>query len=73
MFVLITERRKAPAHALHTAPLRPLHIKNHGCGPAGRSQKNARTPQVQREHHLPAGDFPHLERFRDILSAFDLR
>ncbi|GBF98304.1 hypothetical protein Rsub_10967 [Raphidocelis subcapitata] len=26
---------------------------------------------VQREHHLPAGDFPDLNRFREILSAFD--
>lgn len=28
--------------------------------------------QVQREHHLPVGDFPDPERFRDILSAYDL-
>lgn len=27
--------------------------------------------QVQREHHLPAGDFPDVNRFREILSAFD--
>jgi EH domain-containing protein 1 len=27
--------------------------------------------QVQREHHLPPGDFPDVNRFRDILSAFD--
>eukprot|EP00879_Flechtneria_rotunda_P003023 GHRR01003241.1.p1 GENE.GHRR01003241.1~~GHRR01003241.1.p1 ORF type:complete len:568 (+),score=176.91 GHRR01003241.1:379-2082(+) len=27
--------------------------------------------QVQREHHLPAGDFPDVNRFRNILSAFD--
>ncbi|WIA09631.1 hypothetical protein OEZ85_009020 [Tetradesmus obliquus] len=27
--------------------------------------------QVQREHHLPAGDFPDVVRFREILSAFD--
>jgi EH domain-containing protein 1 len=27
--------------------------------------------QVQREHHLPAGDFPDVTRFREILSAFD--
>ncbi|KAF6256286.1 P-loop containing nucleoside triphosphate hydrolase protein [Scenedesmus sp. NREL 46B-D3] len=27
--------------------------------------------QVQREYHLPAGDFPDVVRFRDILSAFD--
>lgn len=27
--------------------------------------------QVQREHHLPPGDFPDLARFRDILSAFE--
>jgi EH domain-containing protein 1 len=26
---------------------------------------------VQREHHLPPGDFPDVGRFRDILSAFD--
>lgn len=30
------------------------------------------TPKVQREHHLPAGDFPDVSRFRDILAAFDL-
>ena len=28
--------------------------------------------QVRREHHLPAGDFPDVNRFRDILQAFDL-
>ena len=28
--------------------------------------------QVQREHHLPPGDFPDVNRFRDILSAFDM-
>mmetsp|Transcript_33515 Transcript_33515/g.99767 ORF Transcript_33515/g.99767 Transcript_33515/m.99767 type:complete len:622 (-) Transcript_33515:364-2229(-) len=28
--------------------------------------------QVQREHHLPVGDFPDPQRFREILSAFDL-
>eukprot|EP00775_Hariotina_reticulata_P005540 gene5540-5776_t len=27
--------------------------------------------QVQREYHLPAGDFPDVNRFREILSAFD--
>lgn len=27
--------------------------------------------QVQREHHLPVGDFPNVDRFREILSAFD--
>lgn len=27
--------------------------------------------QVQREHHLPAGDFPDVNRFKSILSAFD--
>jgi EH domain-containing protein 1 len=27
--------------------------------------------QVQREHHLPPGDFPDVNRFREILSAFD--
>jgi EH domain-containing protein 1 len=26
---------------------------------------------VQREHHLPIGDFPDPGRFREILSAFD--
>lgn len=26
---------------------------------------------VQREHHLPTGDFPDIARFRDILAAFD--
>lgn len=39
---------------------------NRLCGPALLS------PQVQREHHLPPGDFPDVHRFRDILSAFDL-
>lgn len=28
--------------------------------------------QVQREHHLPPGDFPDVNRFREILSAFSL-
>lgn len=28
--------------------------------------------QVQREHHLPVGDFPDPARFKEILSAFDL-
>lgn len=28
--------------------------------------------QVQREHHLPRGDFPDPGRFRDILNGFDL-
>jgi EH domain-containing protein 1 len=27
---------------------------------------------VQREHHLPLGDFPDVNRYRDILSAYDL-
>eukprot|EP00798_Chlamydomonas_sp_ICE-L_P032141 gene32141-16666_t len=27
---------------------------------------------VQREHHLPIGDFPDMNRFREILTAFDL-
>ncbi|KAK9839793.1 hypothetical protein WJX81_002232 [Elliptochloris bilobata] len=27
---------------------------------------------VQREHHLPAGDFPDVNRYREILSAYDL-
>lgn len=32
---------------------------------------NHKHEQVQREHHLPPGDFPDVARFRDILSAFD--
>mmetsp|Transcript_37768 Transcript_37768/g.119172 ORF Transcript_37768/g.119172 Transcript_37768/m.119172 type:complete len:99 (-) Transcript_37768:297-593(-) len=28
--------------------------------------------KVMREHHLPMGDFPDPNRFREILSAFDL-
>lgn len=28
--------------------------------------------KVQREHHLHAGDFPDVERYREILSAFDI-
>ncbi|KAK9806972.1 hypothetical protein WJX72_009114 [[Myrmecia] bisecta] len=28
--------------------------------------------QVQREYHLPAGDFPNVARYREILSAYDL-
>lgn len=28
--------------------------------------------QVQREHHLHAGDFPDVDRYREMLSAFDL-
>ncbi|EIE18740.1 hypothetical protein COCSUDRAFT_38543 [Coccomyxa subellipsoidea C-169] len=27
---------------------------------------------VQREHHLPAGDFPDVNRYRDILGGYDL-
>lgn len=27
---------------------------------------------VQREYHLPPGDFPSVDRFRDILETFDL-
>jgi EH domain-containing protein 1 len=27
---------------------------------------------VQREHHLHPGDFPDVQRYREILSAFDL-
>lgn len=27
---------------------------------------------VRREHHLPAGDFPDVNRFREILEAYDL-
>ena len=28
--------------------------------------------QVQRKHQLPSGDFPNLERFKQVLSDFDL-
>ncbi|KAL3508447.1 hypothetical protein ACH5RR_027848 [Cinchona calisaya] len=28
--------------------------------------------KVQREHHLPAGDFPNVEHFRDILSGYSI-
>lgn len=28
--------------------------------------------QVQREHHLPAGDFPHVEHFKESLSGYNL-
>ncbi|XAR56732.1 hypothetical protein NMG60_11037315 [Bertholletia excelsa] len=28
--------------------------------------------KVQREHHLPAGDFPNVEHFRDILSGYNI-
>ncbi len=28
--------------------------------------------QVQREHHLHPGDFPDVNRYREILSAFDI-
>lgn len=28
--------------------------------------------KVQREHHLHAGDFPDVVRYREILSAFDI-
>ena len=28
--------------------------------------------QVQREFHLPAGDFPYVEHFREILSGYDI-
>ncbi|KDD73486.1 hypothetical protein H632_c2126p0 [Helicosporidium sp. ATCC 50920] len=28
--------------------------------------------QLQREHHLHAGDFPDVQRYRDMLSAFDI-
>lgn len=27
--------------------------------------------QVQREHHLPAGDFPYVESFRERLSGYN--
>lgn len=28
--------------------------------------------QVQREHHLPAGDFPHVEHFKEVLSGYSI-
>ncbi|KAL2476076.1 EH domain-containing protein 1 [Abeliophyllum distichum] len=28
--------------------------------------------KVQREHHLPAGDFPNIEHFRDVLSGYSI-
>lgn len=28
--------------------------------------------QVQREHHLPAGDFPSVEHFKEILSGYSI-
>lgn len=28
--------------------------------------------KVQREHHLPAGDFPHVEHFRETLSGYSI-
>lgn len=28
--------------------------------------------QVQREHHLPAGDFPHVEHFKETLSGYNI-
>lgn len=28
--------------------------------------------QVQREFHLPAGDFPNVEQFREILSGYSI-
>jgi EH domain-containing protein 1 len=27
--------------------------------------------KVQREHHLPAGDFPNVDHFREILSGYN--
>ena len=27
--------------------------------------------KVQREHHLPAGDFPNADHFREILSGYN--
>ena len=40
--------------------------------PHARTLSPSPSPQVQREHHLPLGDFPDLQRFREILAAFDL-
>ncbi|XP_022848406.1 EH domain-containing protein 1-like [Olea europaea var. sylvestris] len=28
--------------------------------------------KVQREHHLPAGDFPHVEHFKEVLSGYSI-
>jgi EH domain-containing protein 1 len=30
------------------------------------------TKQVQREYHLPSGDFPSVEHFREVLSAYSI-
>ncbi|KAK6149359.1 hypothetical protein DH2020_016884 [Rehmannia glutinosa] len=34
--------------------------------------KKACDRRVQREHHLPAGDFPNVEHFREILSGYNI-
>lgn len=28
--------------------------------------------QIQREYHLPAGDFPNVEQFREVLSRYNI-
>ncbi|XP_056843700.1 EH domain-containing protein 1-like [Raphanus sativus] len=28
--------------------------------------------KVQREHHLPKGDFPNVEQFREVLSGYNI-
>lgn len=28
--------------------------------------------QIQREHHLPAGDFPSVEQFKEVLSRYNI-
>lgn len=28
--------------------------------------------QVQREHHLPAGDFPNVDQFKETLSGYNI-
>lgn len=28
--------------------------------------------QIQREHHLPPGDFPNVDHFRDVLSGYSI-
>ncbi|KAI8552907.1 hypothetical protein RHMOL_Rhmol06G0304900 [Rhododendron molle] len=34
--------------------------------------KKACDRRVQREHHLPAGDFPNVEQFREVLSGYNI-
>ena len=43
-----------------------------GCGFSVRGWRVLEFVAVQREHHLHPGDFPDVNRYREILSAFDL-